>query len=235
MRKFLLASIALFGLAATAHAADLPVKAPPMRAIPIQNWTGFYIGGHIGGAWRDDSSVVGGVGGSSNARFMGGGQVGADYQFWNMWVIGFEANYSALARNNDTTTFAGAAGGVFNDRTRGLFSATGRLGYAWGPALLYGKGGYAYRDSSNTFFPAAGVPGALTSNNSRDGYTLGGGLEYMFMPSWSAKIEYQHYGFDRSRFIAPAVLVASGGFRENEDTIKLGINYRFNPGMGYMR
>ena len=160
---------------------------------------------------------------------MGGGQVGADYQFWNMWVIGFEANYSALARNNDTTTFAG---GAFNDRTRGLFSATGRLGYAWGPALLYGKAGYAHRDGNDSFATAGGVPVAFTlSNNSHNGYTVGGGLEYMFMPNWSAKVEYQFYGFDRTTFLAPALLVASGGFREDEHTIKLGVNYRFNSGM----
>ena len=186
MRKLLLSSFALMALFTVANAADMPVKAPPMRAVPAMNWTGFYIGGHIGGAWRDDSSAVGGIGGGSDARFMGGGQVGADYQFWNMWVIGFEANYSALARNNDTTTFAGGFG--FNDRTRGLFSATGRLGYAWGPALLYGKAGFAHRDGNESFVTAAGVPVAFTmSNNSRNGYTVGGGLEYMFMPNWSAK------------------------------------------------
>ena len=67
---------------------------------------------------------------------MGGGQIGFDYQFSN-WVVGFEANYSLLASNNDTVAFPG--GFFLTDRTRGLFSATGRLGYAWGPALLYFK------------------------------------------------------------------------------------------------
>jgi outer membrane immunogenic protein len=231
MKKLLLGSVALLALIANANAADLPVKAPAMRqVVPMTTWTGFYVGGHIGSAWRDDDTVVGGTGGGRSARFMGGGQVGADLQFWNTWVIGFEANYSALARNNDTTTFVGGFG--FNDRTRGLFSATGRLGYAWGPALLYGKGGYAHRDGNDSFVTAAGVPVAFTMpNNSRSGYTVGAGLEYMFMPNWSAKVEYQFYGFDRTTFLVPAVLLASGGFHEDEHTIKLGVNYRFNPAM----
>ena len=201
-----------------------------MQAVaPMTTWTGFYIGGHIGGAWRDNDTVFGATttNNGRDARFMGGGQVGFDYQFWNQWVVGFEANYSLLASNNDTVAFPG--GFFLTDRTRGLFSATGRLGYAWGPALLYFKGGYAYRDQRTGFFGPGGVVVATTgNNNSRDGYTLGGGIEYMFMPNWSAKLEYQFYGFDRTTFLAPAVLVATGGLREDEQTIKLGINYRFN-------
>jgi outer membrane immunogenic protein len=227
MRKWLLSSVALLALGATAQAADLPRKAPAVSRAPIMNtWTGFYVGGHIGGAWRDDGNMIGGTGGGSDARFMGGGQVGFDYQFWNSWVVGFEANYSFLDRNNGGTTFPG--GFTFNDQTRGLFSATGRLGYTWGQALLYAKGGYAHRDARDTFTGPAGAVAFTTTNNSRNGYTLGGGVEYMFLPNWSAKVEYQYYQFDRTTFTAPAVLVASGGFRDEEHTVKLGINYRFN-------
>ena len=43
-----------FGVAAPASAADMPVKAaPPPPVAPIYNWTGFYIGAHVGGAWTD--------------------------------------------------------------------------------------------------------------------------------------------------------------------------------------
>ena len=56
MKKLLLAivgSVAL-GVAAPALAADMPVKAaPPAPVAPIYNWTGFYIGAHVGGAWSD--------------------------------------------------------------------------------------------------------------------------------------------------------------------------------------
>jgi outer membrane immunogenic protein len=231
MKRLLLSSVALVAMLTGASAADLPRKAMPMKAPPMvmTTWTGFYIGGHVGGAFRDDNNLIGGTRSGSDGRFMGGGQVGADYQFWNTWVVGFEANYSAIDRNNNPTLFAG--GFALNDQTRGLFSATGRLGYAWGPTLLYGKGGYAYRDANTTFTGPAGVVAATTTGSSRDGYTLGGGLEYMFMPNWSAKLEYQYYQFDRTQFVTPVVLAAAGRLRDEENTVKLGINYRFNSGL----
>ena len=81
---------------------------------------------------------------------------------------------------------------------------TGRLGYTWGPALLYAKGGYAWRDDNNLGVSrSAGVPAAFTTNgNHKDGYTVGGGLEYMFAPNWSAKAEYQYYNFGNTTFTA---------------------------------
>lgn len=234
MKKLLGSVAALLTIVTAAHGADLPVKAPMMRQVaPITTWTGFYLGAHIGGAFRDNGGTLGG---SNNGSFMGGGQIGADYQFMspglNNWVIGFEANYSALAGNNGSVALPG--GFTFEDRTRGLFSATGRLGYAWGPALLYGKGGYAYRDS-RTSLTGPGAVAISSTGNSRNGYTVGGGLEYMFMPSWSAKLEYQYYRFDSTTFTAPPVLVAAGSTRDEEHTIKLGLNYRFGGGAGYAR
>ena len=104
MKKFLLATVALVALGAPALAADLAArpytKAPPMAA-PIYNWTGFYIGGHIGAAFGNDNTFNGLViGGNDDARFLGGVQVGADYQFAPNWVLGVEGQYSWLANNN---------------------------------------------------------------------------------------------------------------------------------------
>ena len=85
--------------------------------------------------------------------------------------------------------------------TNQLGSVTGRLGYTWGPALLYAKGGYAWRDNDNIGVSAGGVPVAFTTDgNHRDGYTVGAGLEYMFAPNWSAKLEYQYYNFGSTTF-----------------------------------
>ena len=78
-------------------------------------------------------------------------QVGADYQFAPNWVLGIEGQYSWLGSNNNNVAFTGAgAGFVYNHNQRGLGSVTGRLGYTWGPALLYVKGGYAYSDHSES-------------------------------------------------------------------------------------
>src|ERR1700760_714450 len=106
MKKLLLSAVALSALtilvsAAPAFAADMPArtytKAPiytPPQA--IYNWTGFYIGGHVGGAFAGDNSLQ-----DSSARFLGGVQAGADYQFAPNWVIGAEAQYSWLSGNNN--------------------------------------------------------------------------------------------------------------------------------------
>ena len=149
MKKLLLstAALALVALAAPASAADLAArpytKAPAYApAAPIYNWTGFYIGGHIGGAFPgNDDAVLG----NRDGTFMGGVQGGYDYQFAPNWVFGLEANYSFLSTSS-------------NFDNRGLGSVTGRLGYTWGPALLYVKGGYAWADSrfTNGFAGAGG-------------------------------------------------------------------------------
>ena len=105
---------------------------------------------------------------------------------------------------------------------------TGRVGYTWGPALLYVKGGYAYADYNDTL-TFGGVPAAFALNSGHhDGYTVGGGLEYMFAQNWSAKVEYQYYNFGSSRFIAPAGLVPFGSFTTDDHVVKVGLNYRFN-------
>jgi outer membrane immunogenic protein len=50
-----LASAMLLGSIGSAYAADMAVKAPPPPIAPVWNWTGFYIGGNVGGAWSDNS------------------------------------------------------------------------------------------------------------------------------------------------------------------------------------
>ena len=76
-------------------------KAPPAYTAPavVYNWTGFYIGGHVGGAFAGDNSL----GQSNDARFLGGVQGGFDYQFAPNWVLGAEAQYSWLGGGKTTT------------------------------------------------------------------------------------------------------------------------------------
>ena len=161
-----------------------------------------------------------------SARFLGGVQAGADYQFAPNWVLGIEGQYSWLGKNNLTAIFPG--GYVYTNDQRGLGSITGRVGYTWGPGLVYVKGGYAYSDNSETL-TFAGVPiGFTLDENHSNGYTVGAGLEYMFAPNWSAKAEYMYYDFGSSRFVTPVALAPFGTFRNDEHTLKVGVNYRFN-------
>jgi outer membrane immunogenic protein len=203
------AALALIALAAPASAADMAArpytKAPAYAPVPIYNWTGLYIGGHVGGAFRGNDNNI--LGGGNDGRFMGGVQAGYDYQFASSWVFGVEANYSFLDTGSSIAN-------------RGLGSVTGRLGYTWGPSLLYVKGGYAWADSRFT--------NGFSGDGGRDGYTIGGGLEYLFTQNWSGKIEYQYYDFGTMNFVTPQLAI--GGFRNDEHTIKAGLNYRFNMG-----
>ena len=230
MNRILLGTAALVALAAPAFAADVPArtysKAPAYTApAVVYNWTGFYIGGHVGGAFTDGTNLLG-----SDARFLGGVQGGFDYQFAPNWVMGIEAQYSWLGGgNNGGVLFPG--GTLVTGNSDQLGSATGRLGYTWGPALLYAKGGYAWRDNNNVGVSVGGAPAAFTaSGNHKDGYTVGAGLEYMFAPNWSAKAEYQYYNFGNTTFTSGPADIVGAKFRDDEHTVKVGVNYRFGWG-----
>jgi outer membrane immunogenic protein len=96
--------------------------------------------------------------------------------------------------------------------------------------LAYAKGGYAFvdRDLNVTSF---GAPAPVaTSGRSRDGYTVGAGLEYMFAPNWSAKAEYQYYDFGKTTINAGPAPIVGTSFKNDEHTVKAGLNYRFTWG-----
>jgi outer membrane immunogenic protein len=229
MKRLLLGTVAMIAFAAPAFAADLPArtytKAPAYTAPEVvYNWTGFYVGGNIGGAFAGNNGLQG-----SDGRFMGGVQGGFDYQFATNWVIGAEAQYDWLTGSNGGVAFPG--GTVVSGNSDQLGSVTGRLGYTWGPTLLYAKGGYAWRDNPNVGVSFAGVPVAFSTDGShRDGYTVGAGLEYMFAPNWSAKIEYQYYNFGSTTFTGGPPEIVGARFRDDEHTVKAGLNYHFGWG-----
>src|SRR3978361_1458661 len=234
MKKFLRATVALVALGATvpALAADLaarPYTQAPAYAAPIYNWTGFYIGGHVGGGISSNEALNGILtSNNQSGRLLGGVQAGADYQVGRSFVVCVEGQYRWLGGANNGIVFPG--GFIYSNDRRALGSLTGRVGFAWGPALLYAKGGYAYSDNRETLtFAGAPIPFAF-DHNRRDGYTVGAGVEYMFAQNFSARVEYQYYDFGRSAFIAPVAFVPFGAFRVDEHTVKAGLNYRFNWG-----
>lgn len=231
MKKTLLAAVATAALTAAlpAAAADLGPRyynKSPAYAAPIWTWTGFYVGAHLGGAFAGGDSFNGLALSDHSARFLGGVQAGADWQFYRNWVVGAEGQYSWLSGNYVHALFPN--GYVYDNGQRGLGSVTARLGYAFGPALVYVKGGYAYADNRETLTLGGAPVPFLLSNDHNHGWTIGGGIEYMFAQNWSAKAEYQYYDFGDSRFLAPGVLTPFGTFHNDEHAVKVGVNYRFN-------
>lgn len=228
MHKLLLAATIAALSSTSVFAADLAArpytKAPPAPVAPIYNWTGLYIGAQVGGAFQGSSGFTTNdptmFGQRDDSSFIGGGVLGANYQFSPNWVLGIEGEFNGLSNNRYTFDNGVDAARVKNDW---LASVTGRLGYTWGPGMIYAKGGVAFRDNGGI---AATTP-VLVSRDTT-GYTVGAGLEYMFAPAWSAKIEYQYYNFDHTN-----LAFASGStvnYRDDLHTVKAGINYHFNWG-----
>ena len=110
--------------ATSAFAADLPAPAPippPAYLPPVYNWTGFYIGGNIGAGWSglsdtntNFSDTLGSTfSAATNVQFLGGGQVGVNYEFANGIVIGAEAMFDWLANSQNATVTATDPSGAF--------------------------------------------------------------------------------------------------------------------------
>lgn len=229
MKRVLSGTVAFIVFVAPVFAADIyarPYTKAPAYTAPetIYNWTGFYVGGHLGGAFAGDNNLQG-----SNSRLLGGVQGGFDYRFAPNWVVGAESQYSWLASDNNGVLFPASV--LVTGHSNQLGSVTGRLGYTWGPALLYAKGGFAWRDDPNVRVIATGMPSAFTTvGTHKGGYTVGAGLEYMFAPNWSAKAEYQYYNFGSTTVTSGPAPIVGSRFRNDEQTVKVGVNYRFGWG-----
>ncbi len=254
MKKTLAAATiaALVGAAGAANASDIypssgPWKGGPSYYVPPVTWTGFYIGGHVGGAWGGNSfsetdgyNYFAGNGfGGNNSGVFGGGTLGYNFQAGS-FVLGFEADFGGAGLTNswnNSAYHAAGTGGYLWSKDDASFYAdvTGRLGYAAGPALFYIKGGWAYLDNNTQvggyYAPAVGGPVAWsTSSSGLDGWTAGGGIEYLFAPCWSVKAEYLYFDFSGNNYswANPALGKTYGWERDyTVDSFKVGVNYHF--------
>jgi outer membrane immunogenic protein len=241
----LLASTALFaGLAHNASAADMrvPYRPPAPPPAPVYfNWSGCYVGGHIGGVWTHKDWIVrdprfasfGQSDGSHDADgFLGGVQGGCDYQFAGGWVIGIAGDYAWTdARGSHFSPLF--PGFINHTKVDSLASVTGRLGYGWDRFLGYVKGGGAWErdkyDFSNGF-----LIGRL--HDTRSGWTIGVGGEYAFTNFVTGFIEYNYYDFGNRdlTFVQNNGGTFIYGIDETKHVVKAGLNFRFG-GYGYGR
>jgi outer membrane immunogenic protein len=243
MKKLLLSAAAIVAFAAPALAADLPArtysKAPAVVVDPTYNWSGFYIGGNLGGAWgRSDynflpSGAWGGVflaqlqadGGArlNMANVSGGAQAGYNWQI-NQLVLGLEADiqYIGLRKTNIFTQNGPVANivtsYVFTESSKSDWLATvrGRIGFTVDHVLFYGTGGLAIADSRSsdslvfpTLTPAATFTGTGSRSDTQLGWTAGGGMEWAFAPNWSVKGEYLYAQFGRKTTVMTPINTTS--------------------------
>jgi outer membrane immunogenic protein len=269
-----------------------PVYVPP----PPPMWTGFYIGLNAGGTWSSnntvdtsaipgpcDTAIVGCVSvpnysetsarlatfstsQGSNGGFIGGGQVGYNYQFGPSFVAGIEADIQGVAGSTGSATFTNSLANPnfvtpnpiletadVSRRVDYLGTLRGRLGWLVTPTfLIYGTGGLAYGGVNATTSIVQvdeNAAGALSPNpyfstgslnNTRVGWTAGGGVEWMFLPNWSVKVEYLYYDLGSVSFgLSPLTTTVTGvgvfstafpqsSTRFNGNIVRAGLNYHFN-------
>ncbi|MCB5175964.1 outer membrane protein [Microvirga lenta] len=218
-------------------AADLPSRVAPLPVIapvPVFTWTGFYVGVNAGYGWSTNDSgyyvdpttdlIV--RGGSDEGGFVGGAQVGYNYQIGN-FVLGVETDIQyADIGGRDRGAFDGIA---FRDSSDGNWFGTvrARAGVAFDRALIYVTGGLAYGDVArgNSFYVDA--DGDFIYGSSDDvntGWTLGGGVEYAFTNNLTAKVEGLYVNLDTSN--------DDFGFyadRNNAEfgVVRAGLNFKF--------
>jgi len=197
---------------------------------PPFSWTGFYVGGNIGGAWSNatltDHLAFTSIN-TDNSGFIGGTQVGYNYQVSNI-VFGIEWDF-------DWTSISRSGSGVFvpsldtafraSAETQWITTLAGRIGLASDHTLIYLKvgGGWVRDEASLTNL---GTSASVSASNTNGGWLVGGGAEYAFSRNWTAKLEYDYLGlgdqtgpgiFNQDRFEVT----------RNVQMLKAGINYKF--------
>ncbi len=191
LRVLLLASSVFLAAAASASAQTSD-----------PNWTGPYVGLHLGATLNNNQvGTSGSLPNNTNALTTnvrpssvvldrngveGGAQVGYNYQY-GRFVGGLEADI-ALADANDSQIYqsptAPSSRSYVSSKLDDLGTVRARLGYLVTPRVLfYGTGGYAYGDVKyRTDF--ANSAGALAYTGSdkytAGGYTYGAGVEYAY-------------------------------------------------------
>jgi high affinity Mn2+ porin len=168
MKHLLAAGLILSAFTGAAAAGDLPTKAPPSAAAAAAyDWTGFYVGGHIGygfggSSWTSTQTGAPGPNGTldftngynfstGTGSYLLGFQTGFDYMTASRWLWGVETDISFPSVLGGNQTFFSVATGQANylEQVEFAGSLRGRIGYApssgyldhW---LFYVTGGFAW-------------------------------------------------------------------------------------------
>jgi outer membrane immunogenic protein len=200
-----------------AFAAGAILTAMPAPAIsagllspadPPISWSGFYLGGQLGGAWSEADYrftnanffntlgpvVLGRDFGFDADGVIGGGQLGYNYQT-GRWVLGVEGSLGGAALDAAQPSPFFPTLDRYSTETGLIATVTGRVGYAHGRWLAYGKGGWAGADIELTMLDRTS-PVRANSSRWADGWTGGGGLEYAIGRALSLGVEYNFIGLE---------------------------------------
>ena len=219
MKKIHLAASALLMMTAAASAADLPMKAPIMPAT-VYSWTGWYIGGNIGGGGATtafgDPCFYCSSANITDGFFTGGIQTGYNYQFGN-GLVGVEADVNWNSINNKFL-MGGDDSEAMHVGLKADWSGTlrARGGLVMNNALVYVTGGAAWANVKQSGTEVCnrnngcegnfagvipvGAPTGITANSSHTewGAVIGAGVEYAVSPNWTVGGEFLHTMYQHS-------------------------------------
>jgi opacity protein-like surface antigen len=259
MSRKLSAAIPFILSVGTAVAADMPSIRPlPIPPPALWSWSGLYFGGHFGGGFGvtkfsdpAGAAIYGGEVGTPNG--LAGLQLGLNWQPNASWLIGVEADASAISANGTNTCLASSGAFISSNcqvRQDFLASVTGRAGFitgAGGRTLLYAKGGAAFLGERLDIAANNPLNSSTQLNNDKLGWTVGAGVEQALAPAWSVKMEYDYAGFGNTsmptpasfRFVNPqigyvATPQGTTAVSQNVQTLKVGLNMKFG-GDAYAR
>jgi len=198
----------------------------------------------------DANNFLGGGQVGANAQF-GSLVLGVEGDFSWMSLSGrYRSTSGPTAFPTPLGTFAVSTAEGAAAKAEWLSTVRGRLGFAFDRILVYGTGGAAFAHVTGAGDITATAPGvgslslAASERRTHFGWTVGAGIEAMITPNLSAKIEYLYadLGRETHRALAsvngsPALVAlippgasatAAGNFKVEVQTVKVGLNYRFN-------
>ena len=170
------------------------------------NWSGLYFGGHVGGAWADQSwSMQNGANredfNHSPSAAAYGLQAGLQHQWGNIVAgieVSFTGNHDLQERTDAGNAALTGAGRIRGTEIDSIGIVAGRLGWAAGNFMPYVKGGYAVGRVS---FGSAdqNAPGISPMNGSSEwssGWNLGAGLEWAWKPDVILGVQYDYINLE---------------------------------------
>lgn len=202
--------------------------------------------GFCGGAANNPTAAGGCDKDSGGAE--AGVRLGYDWRFGNI-VAGVLGEYSVTSVEDSATGFSTTpANYTFTRDLEQVAAARLRLGYAMGPTLIYGTGGYAYGKFDNRFRSSNTANSFTVSSDADDGdgWQAGGGVEYALGGGLTVNGEYLYTSLQADSPVvrvgqgtAPATnpfvlapnttgtdMIRSNG-RFGAHQVRIGMNYRF--------
>lgn len=216
--------------------APKPDMPPAPAGVPAFTWTGIYFGAlaglgwgttvhDLGISWRGLPSISGA--GSFTQRttmkptgFVAGALAGFNYQFERA-VLGVEADLSF-------SDAKASAYDLIESRLETLSTLRARLGYSFGPTLVYLTGGVAFGDPKVKDLLGLG----LETKGRGTGWVAGSGVEHAFTSQVIGRVEYLYADFGKARHSVPFVVgTATGGQTEsvsfNLSAVRAALAYKW--------